>query len=167
MAYEFYKQYMQSDEWKKKRRLIYIRDVYCKACNSGSNLGVHHKTYKRLGEEKLSDLVLLCKPCHFKCHDLFKADRSNSLHYWTELVIKAGGGVVMPVEKNNWQPSYYGKTIKSRRKAKKSKLKSIRKAQRQQLKRRLLSKQVVGSYEKRFGSFDEQWAKAASKKSIV
>ena len=42
----------------------------CVFCDSSDNLVTHHKTYAHHGEELfyLSDLVVLCKPCHHKHH---------------------------------------------------------------------------------------------------
>lgn len=63
-----YKQYIQSKEWRLKRlQAIERDDNRCRVCNSGIKLDVHHRTYKRLGDELSNDLTTLCKACH----DLF------------------------------------------------------------------------------------------------
>lgn len=60
-----YKKYLKSYEWGKIRRKILKRDKHrCKICNSGKNLNIHHRTYKRLGHELPEDLVTLCRNCH-------------------------------------------------------------------------------------------------------
>lgn len=60
-----YKQYMQSKEWKSRRLQALERDDYrCRVCNSTLRLEVHHRTYKRLGDELSNDITTLCKLCH-------------------------------------------------------------------------------------------------------
>lgn len=36
----------------------------CEACGQGPPLELHHKTYDRLGRERIADLELLCRGCH-------------------------------------------------------------------------------------------------------
>jgi 5-methylcytosine-specific restriction endonuclease McrA len=65
-----YARYLRSEPWAKKRRLVLARDGYqCQKCQSGRDLHVHHKTYERLGREKLQDLLTLCEPCHMRHHN--------------------------------------------------------------------------------------------------
>ena len=66
------KDYMRSEKWKQKRKLVLQRDGYCcMDCLSGDQLEVHHITYKRLGNEKLSDLATVCRSCHQKIHNKY------------------------------------------------------------------------------------------------
>lgn len=44
-------------------------DYKCQLCNREGTMNVHHKTYERLGEEQLNDLIVLCQDCHAKFHD--------------------------------------------------------------------------------------------------
>lgn len=61
----FYTRYINSREWKLKRREVLKRDNHqCQTCLAIDNLEVHHKTYKRLGNENLIDLITLCSSCH-------------------------------------------------------------------------------------------------------
>lgn len=66
-------QYLNSKHWRILRKKIY--DKYngkCKKCHKtfdSQHMNVHHLTYKRIGKEKESDLVLLCEKCHSKIHD--------------------------------------------------------------------------------------------------
>lgn len=39
-------------------------------CNCNAPLDVHHNTYERRGQERPSDLIALCRPCHEKHHDI-------------------------------------------------------------------------------------------------
>ena len=63
-----YNEYLLSDAWQFKRLQIFERDgwvcVYCQVRASH----VHHKTYKNLGNEPLSDLENVCRSCHQKIH---------------------------------------------------------------------------------------------------
>src|SRR5262245_38656430 len=64
-----YKAYINSAEWKEKRRLVFRKQGRkCTDCGKTSELQVHHKTYERLGHERLSDLEVLCRQCHANCH---------------------------------------------------------------------------------------------------
>lgn len=40
----------------------------CRICRTAKDLHVHHKTYKRLGQETPADLIVLCAEHHFGCH---------------------------------------------------------------------------------------------------
>lgn len=61
-----YYEYLQSEEWKEKRYQK-IRKVgrICERCGRRCKRPhIHHKTYVRLGNEKMSDLEVLCPICH-------------------------------------------------------------------------------------------------------
>lgn len=63
-----YNEYMDSEEWKsKKQQRLDFADHRCELCNRQSELHVHHRTYERFGDEKLGDLIVLCR----RCHDVF------------------------------------------------------------------------------------------------
>lgn len=56
--------------WAKRMQVRVMRGmVMCEKCRSTKRLQVHHKTYERLGHEKMSDLKLLCNSCHGKEHN--------------------------------------------------------------------------------------------------
>lgn len=65
-----YATYIQSAAWKAKRKqaLLYHGNE-CKVCKSTLELTVHHKTYTRLGREKMKDLEVLCVGCHGDLHE--------------------------------------------------------------------------------------------------
>lgn len=66
-----YKDYLKSDEWYKIRaQKVEDADRRCQLCYNLGNLQVHHRTYIRIFNEKLSDLTVLCKRCHEKFHDI-------------------------------------------------------------------------------------------------
>ncbi|WP_429169174.1 HNH endonuclease [Aeromonas rivipollensis] len=66
-----YKEYLKSPEWAERRaRAIRTAKASCQLCNaSGVILDVHHRTYKNRGNEKFTDLIVLCRACHSKHHD--------------------------------------------------------------------------------------------------
>lgn len=58
--------YMRTAKWKKlrKAKLDQTRGQ-CEKCGSWTGRkDVHHKTYDRLGHERLDDLIVLCTRCH-------------------------------------------------------------------------------------------------------
>lgn len=64
-----YDQYINSKAWQNKRReAINASGGKCQGCGTDRSLTVHHKTYARLGKEKLTDLVVLCQDCHADEH---------------------------------------------------------------------------------------------------
>lgn len=66
---DYYK-YIQSAKWKKKRsQAIEHYGGKCAICKSDFNIHVHHKTYARLGRERMKDLELLCGDCHANHHE--------------------------------------------------------------------------------------------------
>ena len=76
-----YREYIESDIWEKKRQeRLDLAGERCELCNRSSNLDVHHRTYERFGgDEKMSDLIVLCRTCHSNFHD--RLSRSVKEHY--------------------------------------------------------------------------------------
>lgn len=64
---EYREKYLESPNWKKKRKRVLDRDNSLCVCGEYA-IDVHHKTYENLGQELLSDLVALCKNCHDGYH---------------------------------------------------------------------------------------------------
>jgi replicative DNA helicase len=66
-----YVAYLQTDEWYKTRAIALKKSGYrCSKCSNRDDieLHVHHKTYIRRGEERQSDLIVLCSDCHKALH---------------------------------------------------------------------------------------------------
>ncbi len=78
-----YQEYLQSPEWKEKSQTAKHRTGYrCQLCNRKGNdktLHTHHKTYERKFHELDSDLIVLCKKCHAKFHDVEKHEDGNDV----------------------------------------------------------------------------------------
>ena len=76
-----YEEYLKSEEWRKKRQLVLeFWNHECAICAANDNLHIHHRTYIRLGHEKLTDLIALCKTCHDLFHSRGKRGRLWYLH---------------------------------------------------------------------------------------
>ncbi|MFA5636906.1 MAG: HNH endonuclease [Anaerovoracaceae bacterium] len=64
-----YKAYLQSDEWKRIRTRIRRRARgRCERCGVNVRDDIHHTTYERVGDERLEDLVAVCRHCHRYLH---------------------------------------------------------------------------------------------------
>jgi len=67
---DYYRDYLKSDEWKRKRYVVLKRDnwrcVYC----GGRATQVHHTKYAKynIGREPIEWLVSVCKDCHDSIH---------------------------------------------------------------------------------------------------
>lgn len=75
-GYSSYRDYLHSDHWQELReryRACKLPQV-CFVCWD-PNVDLHHKTYKRLGEEKLTDLLPLCRLHHDLAHKLEQEGR--------------------------------------------------------------------------------------------
>ena len=59
-------------EWAVLKRQIHRRDLYrCRLCGSNDDqLHVHHRTYATYAEERLEDLITLCRSCHEAFHGI-------------------------------------------------------------------------------------------------
>ena len=70
----WYQAYLCTDHWRNVREHRLSEDLWrCQGCGTVNNLQVHHKSYERLGHERLEDLVTLCRKCHRLVHDKERA----------------------------------------------------------------------------------------------
>lgn len=76
-----YHRYLRSDKWANKRRAVLQRFNYtCAKCGKRHVLfNVHHLTYARIFNEPLTDLILLCEPCHFALHNTMQKGSHNKI----------------------------------------------------------------------------------------
>ena len=123
-----YKDYLETNHWKKIREYVKYKRKCCKKCQTKERLEVHHKTYERLGNELLKDLVLLCRTCHQLTHDLKE----------------------LPKEKNNRPKKQKREVIKTpkqlemeSRKANKSKAKKVSKEYKKKEKKVLTFQEMI------------------------
>ena len=73
MGYETYRDFLASPQWKETRRRFLELHPSCFVCGSPVGVQPHHRTYKRVGQERTrdyyrSDLVTLCRTCHGLTH---------------------------------------------------------------------------------------------------
>jgi hypothetical protein len=69
-----YEEYLRSPEWRRKKRKALERaGNRCHLCSTRWRLDVHHNTYERIGRERPEDLVVLCRLCHTRHHDVVRA----------------------------------------------------------------------------------------------
>jgi 5-methylcytosine-specific restriction endonuclease McrA len=62
-----YQEYLRSRRWLSspaRLREIILAGRRCRVCNQRHGLEVHHRTYARVGRERVSDLTTLCRDCH-------------------------------------------------------------------------------------------------------
>jgi len=75
-----YHEYIRSNAWRRKReqfRKSKLFKGHCFICGH-SQVEVHHKSYKRLGNERLTDLVALCPSCHTAVHAMYQVHSNHS-----------------------------------------------------------------------------------------
>ena len=72
MNKEDYKQYIESPHWASLKQEFEGLYTHCSGCGTTVDLDIHHRFYGRLWNEKLEDLVRLCRPCHFSTHMFYK-----------------------------------------------------------------------------------------------
>lgn len=68
-----YKEYLQSERWKTLREGKLVQARYkCQLCDAKDcELNGHHRSYRNLGKPaEIDDLIVLCKTCHEKYHDI-------------------------------------------------------------------------------------------------
>jgi 5-methylcytosine-specific restriction endonuclease McrA len=70
-----YAERRQTKEWEILKRQVHRRDGYrCRLCGRDDiQLHVHHRTYETYAEERLEDLITLCRTCHEHFHFLSEA----------------------------------------------------------------------------------------------
>ena len=67
---DYYREYLKSDEWKRKRYVVLKRDNWtCQYCGKKATQ-VHHLKYAKyqIGKEPIKWLVSVCRPCHKDQH---------------------------------------------------------------------------------------------------
>lgn len=76
-----YSEYLASPEWRELANRVKVRDGCCVICGSTRRLQVHHRTYERIGCEKLTDLTTVCDACHALYHAAAKVLAPRSSGY--------------------------------------------------------------------------------------
>lgn len=92
-----YETYMSGSAWQRTRQRFIAANgpLLCRGCGSSHQIALHHRTYDRLGSERLEDLVAVCPMCHKGIHELHRA-RMCSLEEATALVVDQKGPMNQP-----------------------------------------------------------------------
>jgi len=79
-----YATYLRSDHWRavKQRYRNSKMPKRCLICKN-AKYELHHRSYRRLGNERLHDLVPLCRACHQATHDHLKRHASGRTTLFT------------------------------------------------------------------------------------
>ncbi len=67
---DYYREYLKSDAWKRKRYVVLKRDNWkCQICGDKATQ-VHHLKYAKhqIGNEPIDWLISICVPCHKEQH---------------------------------------------------------------------------------------------------
>lgn len=77
LGYGSYPEYLASEHWQDVQRRFWASRLAerCAGCK-GRPTQIHHRTYKRLGQEWLNDLVAVCRDCHVAIHAVEQEHRS-------------------------------------------------------------------------------------------
>lgn len=116
-----YKKYLQSQHWNNVKNNYYVHNPKeCYICGSPEYINLHHKTYKRLGEEREGDLISLCKDHHKECHELIQISKLFGFYTNLKTIVKK---LKKSYQKgtdlrNSWykalQRSFYKETVTNR-----------------------------------------------------
>lgn len=75
-----YQAYLESEAWQRKRaEVLSIWRHRCAICNSEENLHVHHRTYYRVFNESITDLIPLCADCHELFHKRIRTEGDGGM----------------------------------------------------------------------------------------
>jgi hypothetical protein len=87
LGFATYSEYLASPHWA-EIRLAHRHELRCRACKAtGVRLSLHHRTYARLGAERLDDVVKFCDGCHARVHEY----GGGHLTHITDHVIRTRG----------------------------------------------------------------------------
>lgn len=80
--HEYREEYLKTDEWRAKSRLILERDKTCRICEKSKASDSHHLTYENLPFEDLdNDIIGVCRACHNKIHSWEVTARCREIRY--------------------------------------------------------------------------------------
>ncbi len=87
LGFDSYAEYLASPHWQefKQRYREEYGAVRCASCHD-PKYELHHKTYDRLGAERISDVIPLCRQCHEVVHTGVNLGVGN-LRSMTNLVV--------------------------------------------------------------------------------
>ncbi len=71
-----HREYLKSATWKDIRQQVLERDNHTCRCGQ-RGYDVHHKHYRNWGNERLEDLITLCRTCHEQLHAIQRGTRKS------------------------------------------------------------------------------------------
>jgi hypothetical protein len=77
-----------SNEWKWKRDKRLAIDGKCSICGRPFDLQVHHMTYSNCPNERITDLITVCRSCHERIESKKAYPGYDSFNIVNELIIK-------------------------------------------------------------------------------
>lgn len=79
LRYIPYEDYLKTEHWKQVRKyaLAYARNR-CQICNATGLVDVHHRSYENRGDERMEDVIVLCRDCHTTFHERLAAGRRGA-----------------------------------------------------------------------------------------
>lgn len=89
MGFRSYDEYLRSEIWKKFRKKYFRskKRKYCMLCRKPNfDVELHHKSYDRLGTEKLTDVVPLCREHHEEVHRLLLSYYNDKVEYTLTII---------------------------------------------------------------------------------
>ena len=90
-----YAQYLKSVHWEKIKEEYKKSDLFtgkCYTCEKDlKTCHFHHQTYKRLGNERLTDIISICSKCHYYIHKLLFSNTKLNLWGATNFIRKKRG----------------------------------------------------------------------------
>jgi hypothetical protein len=105
-TYATYDDYLQSEEWAIRRRFaIRHADERCQLCYASGHLHAHHRTYVRIGQEKPTDMTVLCD----ECHAWFHVPKSERVRFETEALQDMAAGGKLDAERF---AAFVGRTLR-------------------------------------------------------
>lgn len=73
-----YQKYLLSKKWKEFReRAFEFYGKECGRCGNRHRLEIHHRTYRNIYNETLSDVIVLCKHCHKSAHKIKNRNKAG------------------------------------------------------------------------------------------
>lgn len=149
-----YDRYIKSEAWREKRGEFFAsgRPKVCQGCGWSRHIHLHHKTYDRLGDEDLDDLVPVCEGCHSLIHR-YHRERSGkvSLLEATDYVlgrIRSGKGKWAEMSARNAKKAAKSAQTSQKDLSVQTLVHSVKKKRYERRKSELLVDLVVGAMEK-------------------
>lgn len=68
-----YSDYLQTPRWRALSAKVRDEVGHCEVCGTTDHLEAHHAHYDTLGHEMPDDLVVLCRRCHRRWHEIVRA----------------------------------------------------------------------------------------------